>query len=570
MKHGRIILTWALTAAMCVGLMSGCGGSTSSSSAKSSSSAAASSSTATASSSAASATSDKIARFQVSTVVDSMDVCLSNDGTSCNILAQCMMGLYTKDANGTPVLGVAKSVDKSADGLTYTFTLRDDAKWSNGDAVTAKDFVFEWQRLADPNTASAYQFFVQTACLLNADDVVDGKKAPSELGVKAQDDKTLVVTLSSPCAVFESLMTSTCFMPVEQSFFDSCGATYATSPATINCDGPFKVTAYEPSTMTIELVKNPNFYGASSVKLDGVEFQVILDSQTAALSYESGKLDQVVLTGNLIEQYSDDPAYSTRSDGYIWYIAPNMDKQGLNNLNIREAMAKAFDKKAICESILKDGSTPMDYYIPAGLASDSSGQDFRAAAGSSYDTWTYDVTAARELWQKGLQELGVTSLSYTLLCDDTESCQAVAQFLQSEWQKNLPGLTITLQVEPKKARLADMQKGNFDIGLTRWGPDYADPMTDMDLWTSDSITNYSNFNDAEYDATIKSAKSGTLALDLNARWKALIGCEKKLASNCVLYPIYGQSVATLTNAALKGVQFYSIGAQYLFLNAQKN
>ena len=430
----RKVMAWTLASAMFAGLLAGCGGST-----QTTETAAAESGSEEGGSSAEGG---KVLRYQASTLVDSLDPALSNDYTSSGVISQFMMGLMTKDESGAPVYGVAESEEKSEDGLTLTFKIRDDAKWSNGDPVTA-NFVYAWRRVADPATASDYQFFITTACIANAEEVTTGEKPVEELGVEAAEDKTLVVTLSSPCAIFDYLMASgACFLPLNQKFVESCGGNFATSADTLLADGPFKVSSYEPSAMKVELVKNDQFFGASDVKLDGVEFSIITDSQTAALSFENGDLDVVTLSGNLVEQYEDDPRFSTRSDGYNWYLTPNMKKEGLDNVNIRKALAKSYDKEAITTRVLKDGSTPMDYFVPQGLATNEKGEDFREAAGSAYDSWTYDVEAAKELWKTGLGELGKDSLSFTLMCEDTDSAQAVAQFLQSEWQNNLPGLTI--------------------------------------------------------------------------------------------------------------------------------
>lgn len=501
-------------------------------------------------------------RWQINTLIDSMDSVLANDGTSFSVLTQVEEGLYTRDENGTPILGIASDVQVSDDGLTYTFTIRDDAKWSNGDPVKAQDFVFAWQRLADPDSAAAYQWFIQNACIVNADDVVSGAKDPSELGVEATDDSTLVVHLSVPCSILPSLLIYPCFFPIQQEFFESCGDSYATSADTMLYDGPFAISDYEPSAMTFSAVKNDAYYDADKVSLDGVQWQVIQDSQTAAMSYDSGSLDFVTLTGSQIDQYSDDPEFSTRTDGYEWYITPNFNDEALSNKNIRLALAKSFDKTAITTAILKDGSIPVDSFVPAGLAVDQSGKDFRETAGDSYDSWTCDVTAAQDYWAKGLEELGKDSLTLSLMCEDTDTVQQVAQFLQSQWQTNLPGLTIELTVEPKKARLADMSAGNYQLGLTRWGPDYGDPMTYLDLFESSATANYSQYKNDDYDAAIASCKTGELATDLDGRWAQLVECEKTLADDVVCFPVYDQSAATLMKSSVKGVIFYSIGANY--------
>lgn len=515
---------------------------------------------------AAAGETDGIIRWQVPNVVDSMDITMSNDYVSCGVLSQCIEGLYTKDAEGTPIFAMASDLQVSEDGLTYTYTIRDDVYWTNGDPVTANDFEFSWKRLADETTASSYRWFIEVACLKNAAEIMAGEVPASELGVTAADDKTLVVELGSPCPMFESVMLSTCFSPINQSFYEACGENYATSADTIICNGPFKITDYQPSAMTISAVKNEDYYDADKVQLKGIEWQVMEESQTAAMAFDSGQLDVVTLTGSVIEQYLDDPQFSTKSEGRLWYISPNHTVEGLDNVNIRTALAKSFNKEAITNNVLKDGSATADAIVPQGLAISSKGTDFRDDAGQAYDSFTYDVAAAQEAWNAGLSELGVDSLSFTLLCEDTDSAQAVAQFLQSEWQTNLPGLTIELMVEPKTARLEDMRNGNYEIGLTRWGPDYGDPMTYMDIWATESVTNYESWSSADYDATITSAKTGELALDLDARWQALIDCEKQLADEVVVFPAYIEASASLIKSNVSGIQYYTLGIPYLLKN----
>lgn len=554
MKNWKKVAAMAVTASMCITTLAGCGGS--------------SGSEESADSTASGSASDNTLRYQIGVAIDSLNPQLANDGTSFSVLAQCMEGLYTKDEDGNAILAVADSVEKSEDGLTYTFKLRDDAKWSDGSDVTASDFVYAWQTLADPNTGSEYQFFVQTACLLNADDVVAGNKPVTDLGVEAVDDKTLKVTLSSPCAVFESLMTFPSFYPVKQELAEESGDDFATSADTILCNGAFEITDYEPSAMTIKAEKNDDYYDAGEVKLDGVEWQVILDNQTAAMSYESGDLDVVTLTGDLIEQYQDDDSFSTSQDGYMWFVSPNTEVAELANENIRLALAKSFDKEAVTDTLLKDGSTVADYIVAENLAVSPDGTEFREQVGT-YDNWTYDVDAAKEYWSKGLSELGIDSLELELVVEDSDSAQQVAQFLQNEWQTNLEGLTISIKVEPKKARLEDMQNGNYQLGLTRWGPDYADPMTDLDCFVTGSATNYGRYSNTEYDDTIESAKYGELALDVEARWDALVDCEKMLADDCVVLPIYQQSIARMISPNVSGINFYSTGANYSFKYAEK-
>lgn len=505
---------------------------------------------------------EEVLHYQINVAIDSMDPQYANDGTSFSVLAQCMEGLYTKDESGVPIMAMAERVEKSEDGLTITVTLRDDVYWSNGDPVTADDFVFAWQRLGDPELASDYQFFVETLGLKNASAVMSGELETTELGVSAADDKTLVLELDVPCAIFESLMTFPSFYPVNRDFYESCGGNFATSADTILCNGAFEITSYEPAGTTISAVKNEDYYDADAVELDGVEWQVILDAQTAVLAMESGTLDVVTLTGELIEQYQSDSRFQTVQAGYQWYIAPNFEDEVLGNWNIREALAKSFDKEAITDIILKDGSPASNAVVPVDLAVSPDGTEFRSQVGD-YETFIYDVEAAQAYWAAGLEELGRDSVELELVCEDSDSAQNVAQFLQSEWMNNLPGLTVTLKVEPKKARLEDMREGGFQLGLTRWGPDYADPMTYIDMYLSDSTTNYSNWISDEYDALVLDAKYGELTSDLEARWEALIEAEGMLAEDVVIFPIYQQANALLISESVSGITFYSTGFNYL-------
>ena len=237
-----------------------------------------------------------VLNVQFDVEVASLDPQIATDGTSFEVLADVTEGLYTIDASGLPVLAIAEGVQKSDDGLTYTFTLKD-AKWSNGTPVTAKDFVFSWRRLVDPTVASEYSFIAEIANIKNASAIIAGEKGIEELGVTAKDDKTLEVQLDVPVPFFESLLAFPSFLPVNEEFFTQAGDSYATSPDTILSNGAFKLTAYEPAATTITLVKNPDYWDAGKVSLDGIQYQVIKDSQTAVLSYQNGDLDVVTLSG---------------------------------------------------------------------------------------------------------------------------------------------------------------------------------------------------------------------------------------------------------------------------------
>lgn len=509
---------------------------------------------------------DNTLKVQFNVEVASMDPQIATDGTSFEVIAAVTEGLYSVDKDGSAIPAMVDTVEKSADGLTYTFKLKD-AVWSNGTPVTAHDFVFAWKRLVDPEVASEYAFIVGVAGVKNADAIASGELPVDDLGVKAEDDKTLVVQLDVPVPYFESLMSFPSFLPMNEAFFTSTGDNYGTSPETLLANGPFKVTAYEPAATTITLAKNDSYWDKDAVKLDGIVYQVIKDSQQTMLSYQNGDLDIATLSGEQVEQFMNDPEFVNVVAGYLWYVSPNQLVKGLENANIRTALALSFDKDAIANNILKDGSIPANFAVPTLLATGPDGKDFRETAGTYLET---NKTSALDFWNKGLEELGVSELSYTMLVEDTEASINVAQFLQSEWQAALPGLTVELQTMPKKNRVERMQAGDYELVLTRWGPDYADPMTYLDMWTTGSSNNYGSWSNADYDAIIEDAKKGALALDPAARWDALKEAEKIVMDEAVILPVYQKGDAVMVRTGVEGVEFHSVGINRVFKNASKN
>ena len=505
-------------------------------------------------------------KVHIDVEVASMDPQVAVDGTSFEVLAAVTEGLYSLDADGSAIPAMADKVEKSEDGLTYTVTLKD-AKWSNGTPVTANDFVFAWRRLVDPKTASEYAFMGGIAGLKNADDISAGKVSPDQLGVTAKDDKTLVIELDTPVPFFESLMAFPSFFPVNEEFYNKCGDKFATTVDTILCNGAFKVTSYEPAATTINLEKNADYWDADKVKLSGIQYQVIKDSQQAMLAYQNGDLDVATLSGEQVEQFQADPEFQSIMAGYLWYISPNLKTPGLENENLRKALALSYDKDAIVNNILKDGSIKADFAVPTLLATGPDGKDFRDGTDTYLST---DKAKALEYYDKAKEELGKDSFSYTMIVEDTESAQNVAQFIQAEIQKTLPGVTINIETMPKKNRVERMQEGTFELGLTRWGPDYADPMTYLDMWTTDNPNNYGFWSNAEFDQIIQSAKKGELALDVNARWDALKKAEKMVMDEAVIFPVYQKGNAVMIKKNVSGIEFHSVAINRVYKNATKN
>lgn len=510
-------------------------------------------------------------KVMLETPVMSLDPQQATDGTSFEVMANYTDGLTQMDDSGAAVAAVAESWETSDDGLTWTFHLRKDAKWSNGTPVTAKDFVFGWQRAVDPDVASEYAYMLSDiGQIKNAAEIIGGTKDKSELGVTAVDDNTLQVELNAPVSYFLSLMYFPTFYPVNEEFFNTCPDTYGTSPETTLSNGAFVLDSYEPAATEIHLTKNADYFDADNIKLAGIDYQVIQDSQQSLLSYQSGDLDMTLLNGDQVDQVKDDPAFKAVGAGYLWYVTPNISAvPELANDNIRKALTFAIDRTAICEDVLKDGSKPTYTAVPMDFAAGPDGSDFSADQTKFQDVCADDTAKAAEYWQKGLDELGITSLTLDMKVDADDAPQKVATVLQEQWQTALPGLTVTLTVEPKKQRVQDLQDGNYQLGLTRWGPDYADPMTYLGMWTTGCSNNYGLWSSTDYDDIIAKCTTGELATDAEGRWAAMYDAEKIVMDESVILPLYTQCNAEMVSTNVTGVAFHPVAINRVYKNAVK-
>ena len=401
---------------------------------------------------------------------ESMDPINAEDGFSMELIGATMSGLYTLDADDNLVPDLATECTVSEDGMTYTFKLREDAKWSNGDALTAHDFVFAWKRLADPAVAGAYAWMLdEVLSVKNAAEIATGELPVDELGVSAPDDYTFEVQLTRPVPYFEHAMVFTPFFPLNEKFVTEQGDSFALTVDGLLFSGPYKMTEWDVGGTRMVLEKNENYYNADSIKTDVINYQIIADTQQAVMSYENGDIDYVKLTGDLVNQYRNEEGFSTQIGGYIWNLTPNCENEYLSNVNLRRAISCAVDRDTLVNSILNDGSVVAQGYVLQDFAKGPDGKYFRETA-PSY-TFT-DKEKAVEYWEQAKQELGTDTVTFTLMYEDSESASNVAAFVQSEIETTLPGVTVEMQSVPKKVRIENMQNFDFDLVLHRWGSDY--------------------------------------------------------------------------------------------------
>ncbi|MDW0117249.1 peptide ABC transporter substrate-binding protein [Sporosarcina thermotolerans] len=497
--------------------------------------------------------------------IPSVDSAIVEDAVGFNVLNNVNEGLYRLNLENVaePAIAAEEAV-VSEDGLTYTFKLRD-AKWSDGSEVTAHDFVFAWQRAIDPDTGSPYGPFMMSGVVKNATAISEGDMDKSELGIVAEDDKTLVVTLERPVPYFLSLMSFGTFYPQKEEFVTAKGDAYATNSDNLLYNGPFVLTEWDGTGDSWVYKKNENYWDAENVKLETINVDVVKDSATAIKLYNDGKKDRAGVSGDLALQYSSHAEAIVQPETSVFYMKFNQEKDGketpLANVNIRKAIAKSFEKQDLADVILANGSIPADFIVPKDFAFDENGKDFRDIGG---DHLVYDAEEAKDFWQKGLDELGVTELELEILGGDTELSKKMDEYFKSQLESNLEGLKIKLKEVPFSVRLELDTNQQYDIQISGWGPDFQDPISFLDMFVTDGTNNLMSYSNPEYDALIEASKA-ELALDPVARYEAFAKAEKiLLEDDAAIAPIYQRGLLQLQKPYFKGLAVHPFGADYSY------
>jgi oligopeptide transport system substrate-binding protein len=505
-------------------------------------------------------TGEKVLNLLNPEAIPSMDPSLATDESSFIYLAATMEGLYRLDEKTQPTPGIATEHKVSDDGLTWTFTLREDAKWSNGDPVTAHDFVYSWQRAVNPDTASEYGPYMMNGVIKNAAAISKGELAVEELGVKAEGDFTLVVQLENPTPYFETLTTFGTFLPLNQKFVEEKGDSFATSTENLLANGPYTIANWSSTSDTWELVKNKDYWDANTVKMDKLTFKVVKDPQTALDLYEEGTVDRMDLTSDLVDQYSSNDDYLVSADTFVYFLKFNQTtSDALANKNIRLALSRAFDKEGLVNEILNNGSIVANGLVPKDFTPmPETGKDFREESG---DLVKYDLEAAKEFWAKGLEELGTDSVELEFLADDDKTTKLLVEYVANQLSTNLEGLKVNIKQVPKEQRLDLDSNMDYELQLSRWGPDFLDPFTFMNLWTTDSGNNWTGYSSPVYDQLVFDTAS-KLATDNVARYNNFLDAEKVLFEDGAIAPVYQSSRAQLISPRVQGVFVNPFGATY--------
>ncbi|MEX6012511.1 peptide ABC transporter substrate-binding protein [Mammaliicoccus sciuri] len=498
--------------------------------------------------------SDETLDLQINGDVPTMDSAMATDGLSFDMFFQTMEGLYTLDKDDKAIPAVAKGDPKiTNDGKKWTIKLRDDAKWSNGDPVTAHDFVFAWRKVVDPDTASEYAYILYD--IKNAEEINSGDKKPEELGVKAVDDHTLEFELTKSLPYYKELLSFGTFMPQNEKFVKKQGDKYGTTVKTTLYNGPFKMTDWKTDDK-VTLEKNDDYWDKDKVKLNKVNYKVVKEASTAVNLYETNKLDIVDLPAEQVKKYKDDKAFNTELDTVTYYFKLNEDTvPEFKNEDFRLAFAKAIDKEAYVKNNLNNGSIPTDNFVPKDFVKDSKGKEYQDGV---KNTNQYNVKEAKEHYEKAKKALGKDKFTIELMTYDKDTAKRDAEYFKEQLEKNLDGVMIKIKQQPFKQKLDLVSKGEYEMSLENWIPDYPDPMTFLELYVTDGSHNNTGWSNKEYDSIIKAADS-SLASNPDKRLSELQRAEGMLLNEAGIVPLYQVGVAQLQKPNVKNVVNHQFG-----------
>ncbi|MBP1046735.1 peptide ABC transporter substrate-binding protein [Enterococcus sp. BWM-S5] len=487
--------------------------------------------------------------------LSTLDSAHYTDVYSSDMIGQVSEGLYRLNKDQDPELAMAaEEPTVSDDGLVYTFKLRK-ATWSNGDPVTADDFVYAFRNVVDPAYGSTSSN--QMDIFKNGRKIREGELSLDDFGVKAIDDQTLELTLEYPAPYLSQALVGTPFMPKNAMFAEEKGEAYGTSTDDFVGNGPFLISGWDGTTESWKLTKNPDYWDQKNVKLDTINVQVVKELATGTNLFDNGDLDYTILADTYALQYKDSPQAYFIPKAMVGYLSPNQKREVTGNVHVRKAILQAIDKEAFATDILGDGSTALNGFVPKDFAKDpDGGEDFRDENG---DLLPYDLEAAKKEWALAKQELGKDEINLELMSADSALAKKTIEYVQGQLQENLSGLTITLKSIPLQNRLDLQSEGSFDLVFGTWTPDYADPINFLEFYDSKSGLNTAGYDNAEYDKGLNEARI-TLANEPDKRWEKLLELEKTLVQeDAAVLPLYQGAIGYLKTDRLKDLQVFSFG-----------
>lgn len=490
-------------------------------------------------------------RINLASEPPTLDPALATDVTSNTVISAMYEGLTRQDEAGQVLPAAADSWDVSEDGKTYTFHLNKDAKWSNGDAVTAADFVNGWLRALDPNlepkpSEYAYQLYY----VVGAEAYNTGTGNADGVAIKAVDDYTFEVTLNDATPYFLSMLSLSVYAPIHSSALEN--PSFAAEASTNIGNGAFVMTEWKRNN-SITLVPNENYHARDEIKFNKITFTMVNDSNSELNMYDTNKVDYAgAPTGQLpIDQYKTiadkyDDEFKIKGTASLYYYLFNTTEKPFDNAKIRQALSMAVERTQITEKVTMGGQIPAFGVVPPGITGTEG--EFRSEYSDAY--FTEDIEQAKQLLAEGLKESGLTALpEFTLKYNTSEGNQKVAEAIVDMWRKNL-GINVSIGNEEWGVFLENRNAMNFDVARAGWAADYNDPISFVGLFTSTSGNNGTGYASPEYDALV--AKAGK-ATDTKERMDILAQAEKLFVESHSIIPLYYYSTVYLVKPNLENV-----------------
>ncbi|TLS38539.1 peptide ABC transporter substrate-binding protein [Pseudalkalibacillus caeni] len=473
----------------------------------------------------------------------SLDPALATDTTSGWVIEHVFEGLYTKNKDGEVVPGLAEKMELSDDKKVYTITLRD-AKWSNGDPVTAEDFEYSWKRILNPETGSSFAFYLYY--LKGAEEYNKGKGSVDDVGVTAVDDKTLKVELNSPTGFFEKLLAFWSYYPVNKSVVEG-NKNWVAEADTLVSNGAYKLSSWEHDNQLVA-EKNDNYWDKENISMEKITWKMVNDATTYYQMYKSGELDLITsLPVDVIPQEEGNEDFKiTPYFGTYMYMF-NVDKEPFTNPKVRRAFNLAIDRASITENISQSGEKPAKAFVPYGVETPEG--DFREQKEAYFEE---NVEEAKKLLEEAKQEEGWDELpAVELIYNTSENHKKIAEGVQEMLKQNL-GVEVTLNNQEWKTYLDTTDQGNFQMARMGWIGIYVDPTPILDYYLGDSPNNRTNWVNEKYDSLMAKSKG---IQDEAERMKVLHEAEDVLMEDLPFMPVYYYTNNYLTSTDYEGVVY---------------
>lgn len=493
---------------------------------------------------------------------ESIDPAFNEAVDGATLLIHAFEGLMTLDKDGMPVLAQAAEYTVNDDETVYTFTLRDDIKWTDGEIVTANDFIYAWKRAIDPANGTSYGYMFDV--IKNGGEIYNGEEGVSldDFGAVALDDKTIEITLNAPTPYFLELCAFPNYFPVRQDIVEANPETWATDPATYVTNGPYTLTSWTHNSEMI-YAKNANYYNVDSLGPDEIKFVLMADDNAILAAFQN---EEILFADSMpndeIDAWRDKEEFHLEGQLGTYYVDFNTQKAPFDDVRVRKALSLAIDRNYIVEQIGKAGQEPAPAFVPIGLTDNDATKEFREVGGEYYSVdpadYEANVAEAKELLADAGYPDGEGFPTFEYMYNESTGHQQIAEALQNMWKEQL-GVDSKLVSQEWSVFLQTRQDGNYEVARDGWLGDYNDPITFIDMNTTTSGNNNSHWSNSEYDSLVTQIKNSS---DREERYSLMHQAEDIFMEESPVAPIYYYVDIFLMNPKLEGFYSSPLGYKY--------